>query len=138
MIVNTAYMFMGEKGPSVNPNIWEGGTVNYPYQLYGYSRFEPENSRFMVAADDSVTFTLPLKKFTKITFIVQAPSGRQGNCTFWLRKTGANAWYMSFTPSTTAQSIVVNIPAEFQDDNVIVESHSSSMNNLYLLSGVMS
>ena len=46
MIVNTAYMYMGEKGPSVNPNIWEGGTVNYPYQVYGYSSFEPDNSRF--------------------------------------------------------------------------------------------
>ena len=23
MIVNTAYPFMGKKGPAVNPNIWE-------------------------------------------------------------------------------------------------------------------
>ena len=137
MIVNTAYMYMGKNGPSVNPNIWEGRTVNYPYQVYGYSRFEPDNSRFMVAADNSVTFTLPLKKFTKITFVVQAPQGRLGNCVFWLRKNGASS-SQPFTPSTTAESKVFIIPAEFQDDDVIVEMQSYSRNNLYLLSGVMS
>ena len=138
MIVNTAYMYMGEKGPSVNPNIWEGGTVNYPYQVYGYSSFEPDNSRFKVAAGESVTFTLPLKKFTKITFVVQAPAGRQGNCSFLLRKNGASGGLQTFIPSTAAQSIVVNIPAEFQDDDVIVSCTAYNRNNLYLLSGVMS
>ena len=138
MIVNPAYMYMGKQGPSVNPNIWEGGTVNYPYQVYGYSRFEPDKSRFVVAAGDNIDFTLPLKKFTKITFVVQAPAGKQGNCTFSLRKNGASGGNLSFTPSTTAQTIVFNIPAEFQDDDVIVSCAAYSRNNLYLLSGIMS
>ena len=138
MIVNTAYMYMGKKGPSINPNIWEGGTVNYPYQVYGYSSFEPDKSRFNVATESSVSFTLPLKKFTKITFGVQKSTGRQTNLNFSLVKNGVSGGGKSFTISDDTHLIVFDIPAEYQDDDVTVRIKAGSRNSVYLLSGVMS
>lgn len=76
MIVNTAYPFMGKKGPAVNPNIWENGVVNYPYVLSGAgAQWVPNLNRFTVSSPNDVTFTLPLKKFTKIQFNVAANDG---------------------------------------------------------------
>lgn len=138
MIVNTAYMYMGEKGSPVNPNIWEGGTVNYPYQLLGYSSFEPDKSRFNLTAEDGVYFTLPLKKFTKITFGVQKSSGRQTDLNFSLVKNGVAGGVKNFTISDDTHLIVFDIPAEYQDDDVTVRIIVGNRNNVYLLSGVMS
>ena len=33
MIVNTAYIYMGNGGTPVNPNLWQDGVSNYPVEL---------------------------------------------------------------------------------------------------------
>ena len=33
MIVNTAYIYMGNGGAAVNPNLWQDGVSNYPVEF---------------------------------------------------------------------------------------------------------
>lgn len=136
MIVNTAYMYMGKKGPSVNPNIWEGGTVNYPYNTTGYAEFIASENRFVLGGGESLVLTLPLKKFTKITFVANSVGGLTRDSTISVIKNGVEGGKQLFKPSTYPGSVVFNIPAEYQEDNVQVKILAGS--NLSLLSGVMS
>lgn len=72
MIVNPAYIHMGESQPAINPVIFANGVVNYPYTLTsGTATWEPSVNRFYIYEGGSVTFTLPLKKIKSITFTAE-------------------------------------------------------------------
>lgn len=136
MIVNTAYMYMGKKVPTVNPNIWESGTVNYPYNTSGNASFIASENRFVLGGADSLVFTLPLKKFTKITFSAASLGGLTRDSIISVIKNGLEGGKQLFKPNTFPSPVVFNIPAEYQEDNVQVKILAGS--NISLTSGVMS
>lgn len=136
MIVNTAYHFMGKKGPAVNPNIWENGVVNYPYTLSGAAAFEPSANRFYIGSGNNVVFTLPLKNFTKITFNIVAGTGAIEQMTVSVVKNGQLVVRTKYLPSAVPSDIVFNIPADQQVDDTQIRVACNS--RVYLQSGVMS
>lgn len=135
MIVNTAYPFMGKKGPAVNPNIWENGVVNYPYVLSGAgAQWVPNLNRFTVSSPNDVTFTLPLKKFTKIQFNVAANDG-SGLLQIYI-KGDAAATRQEFNVGYSQKTIEYNIPAKYQSDNTEIVFHAARF-TIYAYSGTM-
>lgn len=136
MIVYPAYIHMGKKAPTINPNIWESGTVNYPYNTSGGASFIASENRFVLAGGDSLIFTLPLKKFTKITFSAVSGGGLVRDSIISVIKNGVESGKQLFKPSTYPGPVVFNIPAEYQADAVQVKILAGS--NIYLISGVMS
>lgn len=136
MIVNTAYPFMGKKGPAVNPNIWENGVVNYPYTGTGAAVFDPAANRFYIGPGNYVTFTLPLKNFSKITFNIVAGTGAIERMTVSVIKNGQVVAYTKYFPSADPKDIVYNIPVDYQENDTQIRINSNG--RVYLLSGVMS
>lgn len=115
MIVNSAYMYMGKKGPAVNPNIWENGVVNYPYVLSTSGAYwGPNLNRFTITSPNNVTFTLPLKKFTKIQFNVSSTDG-DGLLQIYIK--GDTTTRQEFSVGYNQKTIDYNIPAKYQSDN---------------------
>ena len=137
MIVNTSYMYMGETLPG-NLKIWENGVVNYPYRIFSstnQSKFIPNENKFYIYLNDTVRFTLPLTKFTKITFEVYSGAGtaygsvKIGNVTTNFRTPG----------SPSVGTFVFDIPTEFQKDDVLVDIKcTSGGSGMYVVSGVIS
>ena len=134
MIVNTAYPFMGKKGPEVNPNIWENGVVNYPYVLSGAGvQWDPNLNRFIVSSPNDVTFTLPLKKFTKIQFNVSA-NNKSGILQIYIKDDADPR--QQFDVGFSQKTIEYNIPAKYQSDNTEIILHAARF-TIYANSGLM-
>jgi len=134
MIVNTAYPFMGKKGPTVNPNIWENGVVNYPYVLSGAgAQWVPNLNRFTISSPDDVKFTLPLKKFTKIRFSVAANDG-DGLLQIYIKSDTTTR--QEFNVGYSQKTIEYNIPEQYQSDNTEITFRAARF-TIYVYSGVM-
>lgn len=115
MIVNTAYPFMGKKGPTANPNVWENGTVNYPYVPSPNAVFQPAQNRFYLTLNQYVIFTLPLKGFKKITIRAEGTSTGRSVKIGVLRVPATEKTFSGFY---YAQDFTYDIPAEYQKDDV--------------------
>lgn len=134
MIVNVAYPFMGEKGPAVNPNIWGNGVVNYPYTFSGSgATWDKYYNRFTLHSPNDVTFTLPLKTFTKIQFNVATSDG-SGVIRIYVK--GDTTTLQTFNVGTSAQNIEYNIPPKYRTDNVEIVLHAYRYTT-YAYAGVM-
>ena len=134
MIVNTAYPFMGKKGPAVNPNIWENGVVNYPYEFSSSAaQWYPNLNRFSIPSPVDVTFTLPLKKFTKIQFNVSA-NDANGGLRIYVK--GDTTTIQEFNVGYSQKTVVYNIPAKYQSDNTEIVLRSTLW-TIHAYSGVM-
>ena len=134
MIVNTAYPFMGKKGPAVNPNIWENGVVNYPYVLSGFgAHWEQNLNRFAISSPNNVKFTLPLKNFTKIQFNVAANDGN-GRLRIYIGSDTSTL--QEFNVGSSRKTIEYSIPAQYQSDNTEI-TFSAYRFTIYAYSGVM-
>lgn len=68
MIVNTAYPFMGEKGPTANPIIFDLNSVNYPYTTTSGAAYRPILGGMYIPNGQSISITIPVKGFKKIRF----------------------------------------------------------------------
>ena len=67
MIVNTAYIYMGNGGGSpVNPNLWQDGVSNYPV-VFTNSSISADGLKFISAPGDATFSELPLKSFNNLT-----------------------------------------------------------------------
>ena len=68
MIVNTAYIYMGDGGGGtpVNPNLWQDGVSNYPVELTN-SKISSAGLNFMSEPGDATFSELPLKSFNSLT-----------------------------------------------------------------------
>ena len=117
MIVNTAYPFMGKKGPAANPNVWEVGKVNYPYTASPNAKFQSQEGNFIArGANQYIIFTLPLKKYTKLTINAV---GAGGDIHFSVQVSGdASTVKNSPTILNNPVDFVYNIPAAYQKDGV--------------------
>lgn len=117
MIVNPAYIHMGEKAPAVNPNVWEVGKVNYPYGASANVEFQSSQGKFIArGVGQAITFTLPLKEFTKLTINAV---GVAGDIHFSVQVFGdASTVKNSPTILNTPVNFVYNIPAAYQKDDV--------------------
>lgn len=117
MIVYPAYIHMGEKAPAVNPNVWEVGKVNYPYGATANAEFQSSQGRFVArGANQAITFTLPLKKFTKLTINAVGPTSdiQYSVQVFGDASTVKTSPVIKFSPV----DFVYNIPAAYQKDDV--------------------
>ena len=134
MIVNSAYMYMGKKGPAVNPNIWENGVVNYPYDLTSSAtQWVPNLNRFTIPSPTDVIFTLPLKKFTKIQFNVAATGG-DGLLQIYVKSDTTTR--QEFNVGYSQKTVEYNIPAKYQSDNTEIVLRAARY-TIYAYSGVM-
>ena len=120
MIVNTAYPFMGKKSPTVNPNIWGDGVVNY--QFSGTANWQPANNRFQFYVGYKLNFVLPLSGFTKLRFTANSSGSTDGSIRIYITDDRTK---MEFT-----------IPEKFRKDNVSVTLEDETA-AFYVNSGMM-
>lgn len=66
MIVNTAYIYMGD-GAAVNPNLWQDGVSNYPATFTGGCQISRDGLYFPSPAGDATFSELPLTNFNTLT-----------------------------------------------------------------------
>ena len=66
MIVNTAYPFMVEKGPTANPIIFDLTSVNYHYTAAGGAVYRPDLGGMFLPNGSSISITIPIKGFKQI------------------------------------------------------------------------
>ena len=117
MIVNPDYIHMGEIAPAANPNVWEVGKVNYPYTASASAEFRSTLGIFVAfGSNQTIIFTLPLKKFTKLTInAVGTTSDIQYSVqVFNDASTVKTSPVIKFSPV----DFVYNIPAAYRKDDV--------------------
>ena len=67
MIVNTAYIYMGNGGGEpANPNLWQDGVSNYPV-VFTNSSISANGLNFQQVPGDATFSELPLKSFKNLT-----------------------------------------------------------------------
>ena len=77
MIVNTAYIYMGNGGGGgtpANPNLWQDGVSNYPVEFTN-SSINATGLRFIVGQGDATFSELPLTYFNRLTLTGSVTSG---------------------------------------------------------------
>ena len=75
MIVNTAYIYMGNGGGEpANPNLWQDGVSNYPV-VFTDSSISADGLKFTLAPGDATFSELPLKSFNNLTLSGRATGG---------------------------------------------------------------
>ena len=75
MIVNTAYIYMGDGGGTpVNPNLWQDGVSNYPV-VFTNSSISSAGLNFNSAPGDATFSELTLTQFNSLTLSGRTTSG---------------------------------------------------------------
>ena len=77
MIVNTAYIYMGNGGGGgepANPNLWQNGVSNYPVELTN-STITATGLNFITGLGDATFSELPLTYFNRLTLTGRLTNG---------------------------------------------------------------
>ena len=77
MIVNTAYIYMGNGGGGgepANPNLWQNGVSNYPVELTN-STITATGLNFITGLGDATFSELPLTYFNRLTLTGRITNG---------------------------------------------------------------
>ena len=76
MIVNTAYIYMGNGGGGepTNQNLWQDGVSNYPV-VFTNSSISADGLKFVSAPGDATFSELPLKSFNNLTLSGRTTAG---------------------------------------------------------------
>ena len=132
MIVNTAYIYMGVGGGGgepANPNLWQDGVANYPVEFTNNSSIKPKY--LTLTSNGSATFSeLLLTGFNSLTisrygndFIPNIPIKIEFfNSSGQLLGTET----VTFTYSTTAQSVNIPSAAKIQNAKIRMTNENSS------------
>ena len=143
MIVNTAYIYMGSGGGGgepANPNLWQDGVANYPVEFTKNSSIKPKY--LSLISGGSATFSeLLLTGFNSLTiskygdtFIPNIPINIEFfNSSDQLLGTET----VTFTYSTTTQSVNIPSAAKIQNAKIRMTNENSSK-NINLSSAVLS
>lgn len=67
MIVNTAYIYMGSGGASVNPNLWQDGVSNYPVVFTKNSSISSDGLKLTENGGSATFSELQLTGFNSLT-----------------------------------------------------------------------
>lgn len=132
MIVNTAYPFMGKKGPTVNPNIWGDGVVNYQYS--GDAKWQAANNRFQFYVGYKLNFVLPLSGFTKLRFTANSSGSTDGLVRIYI--TGDRTTMQSYVIPMSGKTMEFTIPEKYRKDNISVTLEDETA-AFYVNSGMM-
>ena len=140
MIVNTAYIYMGSGGAQVNPNLWQDGVANYPVEFTKNSSIKP---RYLsLISGGSATFSeLLLTGFNSLT-ISKYGDGFIPNIPIKIEFFNSSGQLLgtetvTFTYSTTTQSVNIPSAAKIQNAKIRMTNENSSK-NINLSSAVLS
>lgn len=67
MIVNTAYIYMGDSGAPVNPNLWQDGVSNYPVVFTNNSSISSDGLKLAKNGGAATFSELRLSGFNSLT-----------------------------------------------------------------------
>ena len=132
MIVNSAYMYMGKKGPTVNPNIWEDGIVNY--QFSGSANWQSTKNRFQFYVGYNLNFVLPLSGFTKLRFTANSSGSTDGSIRIYI--TDDRTTMQAYVIPMIGTTLEFTIPEKYRKDNISVTLVDETA-AFYVNSGVM-
>ena len=122
MIVNPAYIYLSKKEAPANPNLWENGVINYPIVSSPNAQFIPQQNIFHVPYRQYVTFTLPLKQFSKLTIRARGDSaGYQLSVKIFNESTTEKLFQLG----TLEQNYVYDIPESYRKNDVQVSFTAS-------------
>ena len=144
MIVNTAYIYMGVGGGGggtpANPNLWQDGVANYPVEFTKNSSIKPKY--LSLISGGSATFSeLLLTGFNSLT-ISKYGDGFIPNIPIKIEFFNSSGQLLgtetvTFTYSTTSQSVNIPSAAKIQNAKIRMTNENSSK-NINLSSAVLS
>lgn len=132
MIVNTAYIYMGNAGGPANPVIFRGTEINYGYSG---TNFTETSEGFKMTGASELLFTgLDLSNFVKLVVNVKTGSSKEyltvnfidasGNVSANIRKT---------FDSHSISSNTYAIPAEYRNPRTKIKFSTTNGRNITLL-----
>lgn len=137
MIVNTAYPFMGEKGPSVNPYLWQDGVSNYPVQ-FTRANISIEGLKINSNGGSATFSEMTLTKFTSLT-ITGEGSANMGsvavNIEFYSDDALIGKETVNFSKSGNTRN--VNIPISARVKNAKIKMSNKSSYNVTMSEAVL-
>ena len=124
MIVNTAYIYMGNGGAPVNPNLWQDGVSNYPVELTN-SSISSEGLNFTSAPGAATFSELPLTHFNSLTLTGRRISGgSQAEVDIVINFYSSDNMLIGTTTATfskSGNSVAVDIPSSAKIPNAKIK-----------------
>ena len=138
MIVNTAYIYMGNGGAPVNPNLWQDGVSNYPVV---FTNSSISSDGLLLSGTSDATFSeLTLTGFNSLTLSGSA------NTVFssisitveFFNSTGKLLGTETAAFSKSAETKAVNIPSSAKIKNAKIKfTKATSANTVTINSAVL-
>ena len=145
MIVNTAYIYMGNGGgAAVNPNLWQDGVSNYPVVFTGGCSISYAGLDFTSAKGNAIFSELPLKDFNSLTLsgrLKGASASTQTNIGIgFYNRDNVLIGTTSAKITTYGDTVAVGIPssAKIQNAKIKIKKDITHGFNLTLSSAVLS
>lgn len=129
MIVNPAYIYMAEKIEPANPVIWDQSPVNYPYTT---SNADFIGTHFNIRALGYIDFTLPLKGYTKVSFLIT------GQGPFSIGVANVPETSKTYNLDGITKTLVYDIPTAHRKNGVVIRIKNNTQPYIdYAYSGKM-
>ena len=141
MIVNTAYIYMGNGGGGpVNPNLWQDGVSNYPVEFTD-SLITAEGLKFIARPGDATFSELPLTYFNRLTLTGRITSGptrtSEISIEFYSRDNVLIGTTTAAFPKSE-KSVAVDIPSSAKIQNAKIKIKKTDISSLTFSSAVLS
>ena len=142
MIVNTAYIYMGNGGAPVNPNLWQDGVSNYPVVFTNNSSIS-SNGLSLTKDGGSATFSeLRLTDFNSLTISRDPDAMLFANLNITIEFFNSSGQLLGTETATFSRSVVtqtVNIPSAAKIQNAKIAMTNTWKNNpITLVSALLS
>ena len=140
MIVNTAYIYMGNGGGEpANPNLWQDGVSNYPV-VFTNSSISAEGLKFISAPGDATFSELPLKYFNRLTLSGRATGGMNPKAEIDIEFYSVDNVLIgtrSATFSKSENSVAVDIPSSAKIQNAKIKIKKAAYGNPSIFSSAV-
>ena len=142
MIVNTAYIYMGNGGSPVNPNLWQDGVSNYPV-VFTNNSLIPSDGLKLAKDGGAATFSeLRLTDFNSLTISRDPDALLFYNLAVTIEFFNSAGQLLGTETATFSNSVktkTVNIPGSAKIQNAKIKMTNTWKNNpITLVSALLS